>query len=90
MVDPAITIADEILNPIYKDLESEYFYLLKDIKARLNLDSSLNQHTKNIKTIMSNVNLLKSNYTKEHLDRYLLQVLPYMSDLNSKLRYFGT
>lgn len=90
MIDQAITIADEILNPIYKDLESEYFYLLQDIKARLNLDTSLNQHAKNIKTIMSNVNLLKSNYSKEQLNRYLLQVLPYMSDLNSRLRYFGT
>lgn len=81
-------ILDSILNPAHKDLDSEYKYMLNYILSRLNMNNRTNAHVRNINHIRSTIETL--NGSKEKRNSYLLQVLPYMSDLCNRLNYIGT
>lgn len=80
-------VLNSILSPSNKNLSDEYEYFMRNISRVINMDNKYSQEVKFINSIKYYVDKFKSENNKVALNKYLLQVLPRLSNMYERIKH---
>lgn len=80
-------VLNSILSPSNKNLSDEYEYFMRNISRAINMDNKYSQEVKFINSIKYYVDKFKSENNKVALNKYLLQVLPHLSNMYERVKH---
>lgn len=80
-------VLNSILSPSNKNLNDEYEYFMRNISRAINMDNKYSQEVKFINSIKYYVDKFKSENNKVALNKYLLQVLPHLSNMYERVKH---